>query len=122
MSFTASRKAGLHRLICFRGTVAVYMKHFSGMLPIRVTWPHEGPHDVAKGTPRLSKASVSLAPDICNAHEAVLRVLSIEVSMGGIAHLRNLMNEAPVDVAHPLKDVWKELLLRGVWNPPRCDW
>ena len=65
---------------------------------------------------------MSLAQDICNAQEAVLRVLSIEISMGGIAHLRDLTNEAPADVAHLLKDVWKEFLLRGVWNSRRCDW
>ena len=63
-----------------------------------------------------------MVPGIFSAHGAVRRVLSIAESTEGIAHLRDLMNAAPVDVAHLLKAVWKELLLRGVWGSSRCGW
>ena len=55
-------------------------------------------------------------------HTGLCRVLSIAKSKKGIAHLRDLMNAAPVDVAHLLKAVWKELLRRGVWGSSRCGW
>ena len=32
------------------------------------------------------------------------------------------MTDAPVDLAHLLKAVWKELLLHGVWGSSRCGW
>ena len=50
------------------------------------------------------------------------RVISIADSTDGIAHLRDIRNAASVDLAHLLKAVWKELLLRGVWGSSRCGW
>ena len=76
--------------------------------------PHEGPYAVAKVTPWLIKASVILAPDVFIVHREANRVLSMAVSIGGMAHLRDVMNKAPAEVAHLEKAGWKELLLRGV--------
>ena len=50
------------------------------------------------------------------------RILSIADSTHGIAHHRDLMIKAPVELAHLLKAVWKELLLRGMWGSSRCGW
>ena len=52
--------------------------------------------------------------DVFSAHRAECRVLSIAASTEGIAHLRDLMNAVPADVAHLLKAGRKELLLHGV--------
>ena len=62
----------------------------------------------------MIKASVILAPDVFIAYREVRRALSMAVSIGGMAHPRDLMNEAPEEVAHVQKAGWKELLLRGV--------
>ena len=51
----------------------------------------------------MIKASVILAPDVFIAHREASRVLSIAISIGGIAHLRDPMNAVPEDVAHLLK-------------------
>ena len=62
----------------------------------------------------MNKASVIFSPDLFIAHREASRVVSMAVSIGGIAHLRDRMNEAPADVAHLQKAGWKELLLRTV--------
>ena len=92
------------------------------MFPLKITWPPRRAIWCRKWDTEVDTCFGYLAPEICNAHEVVLRVLSIAVSIRGIAHLRDVMNGTPVDVAHLLKDVWKEHLLRGVWGSSRCDW
>ena len=69
--------------------------------------PHDGPYIEVNGTPRLVNDSAILAADASVAHLAALRVLSIAESREGITHLRVLMKDAPVDVAHVANAVEK---------------
>ena len=84
--------------------------------------PHDGPYIEVNGTPRLVNDSAILAADASVAHLAAQRVLSIAESREGIAHLRVLMKDAPVDVAHVANAVEKEFLLQGVGETSRRGW
>ena len=69
----------------------------------------------------MNRASVILAPDVFIAHREASWVLSMAVSTGGIAHLRDRVNDAPAEVTHLEKTGRNEFRLRGVWGSSRCD-
>ena len=79
-------------------TVARYMKQLPGILPLREAWAPRKAIRCCKGDAVVEQGLGSFDTRCVHSTEAVSRVVSMAVSIGGITHLRNRLNEAPSEI------------------------